>query len=99
MQELVELIKYAAVPASWLAVPVGLWCAIDSWILAPKRAVEAGVPNPPDPTPVRIAYLVMPYLVVAVIVRLITAESLDFSLVLLLLSLGTGVVWLLDVLV
>jgi hypothetical protein len=98
MQELVELIKNLAVPASWMAVPVGLWCAIDSWILAPRRAVEAGVPNPPDPTPVRIAYLVLPYLVVAVIVRLITAESLDFSLVLLLLSVGTGVVWLLDIL-
>ena len=98
MQEIVELIKNVAVPASWLAVPVGLWCAIDSWILAPRRAVEAGVPNPPDPTPVRVAYLLLPYLVVAVIVRLITAESLDFSLVLLLLSLGTGVVWLLDAL-
>ena len=24
-----------AVPLSWLAIPIGLWCAIDSWILAP----------------------------------------------------------------
>ena len=84
-------------PASWLAVPVGLWCAIDSWILAPRRADRRrALPNPPDPPPVRIAYVVLPYLVVAVIVRMITAETLDFSLVLLLLSLGTGVVWLLD---
>jgi signal peptidase I len=96
MQDIIELIKYVAVPASWLAVPIGLWCAIDSWVLAPKRAVAAGVPNPPDPTPVRIAYTLLPYLLVAVIVRLITAESLDFSLVLLLLSAGTGLVWLLD---
>jgi signal peptidase I len=84
------------VPASWLAIPVGLWCAIDSWLLAPKRAIAAGVPNPPDPTPVRIAYMVLPYLMVAVILRLITAEALDFSLVLLLLSAGTGAVWALD---
>jgi signal peptidase I len=49
--------------------------------------------------PVRIAYLVLPYLVVAVIVRMITAEVFDFSLVLLLLSVGTGVVWLVDHLV
>jgi signal peptidase I len=99
MQDLVELLKDVAVPASWLAIPVGLWCLIDSWLLAPRRAVEAGVPNPPDPVPVRIAYAVLPYLVVAVIVRMITAESLDFSLVLLLLSVGTGVVWLIDHLV
>jgi signal peptidase I len=96
MQDLVELLKNVAVPASWLAIPVGLWCLIDSWLLAPKRAAQAGVPNPPDPAPVRIAYAVLPYLVVAVIVRMITAESLDFSLVLLLLSVGTGLVWLMD---
>jgi len=35
-------------------------------------------------------------LVVAVVVRMITAETLDFSLVLLLLSIGTGVVWAID---
>ena len=96
MQDFFELIKNVAVPASWLAVPVGLWCAIDSWLLAPRRAAAAGVPNPPDPVPVRVAYAVLPYLVIAVILRLITAESLDFSLVLLLLSIGTGVVWLID---
>jgi signal peptidase I len=96
MQDLVELLKDVAVPASWLAIPVGLWCLIDSWLLAPRRAVAAGVPNPPDPMPVRIAYAVLPYLVAAVILRMITAESLDFSLVLLLLSLGTGLVWLVD---
>jgi signal peptidase I len=99
MQDLVELLKDVAVPASWLAIPVGLWCLIDSWLLAPRRAIEAGVPNPPDPMPVRVAYAVLPYLVVAVILRMITAESLDFSLVLLLLSVGTGVVWLVDHLV
>src|SRR5688572_14436848 len=26
--------REVAVPLSWLAIPVGLWCAIDSWILA-----------------------------------------------------------------
>src|SRR5687768_9604959 len=96
MQDLVELLKNVAVPASWLAIPVGLWCLIDSWLLAPKRAAAAGVPSPPDPVPVRIACAVLPYLVVAVIVRMITAESLDFSLVLWRLSVGTGLVWLVD---
>jgi signal peptidase I len=96
MQDIIELIKNVAVPLSWLALPLGLWCAIDSWLLAPKRAVEAGVANPPDPAPVRVAYALLPYVLIAVIVRLITAESLDFSLVLLLLSAGTGIVWGLD---
>jgi signal peptidase I len=96
MQDFVDLLKTIAVPASWLAIPVGLWCLIDSWLLAPQRAIAAGVPNPPDPPPVRIAYAVLPYLLVAVILRMITAEALDFSLVLLLLSLATGVVGALD---
>jgi signal peptidase I len=99
MQDLVELIKNLAVPVSWLALPVGLWCAIDSWIFAPRRAIAAGTTTVPDPMPVRVAYAVLPYLIVAVIVRLVTAESLDFSLVLLALSAGTGAVWLIDHLV
>ena len=89
-------LKVIAVPLSWLAIPVGLWCAIDSWIFAPKRAVAAGLQGAPDPVPLRIAYALLPFLVIAIIIRLITAESLDFSLVLLLLSLATGAVWLLD---
>jgi len=96
MHDIIDLLKQVAVPASWLAIPVGLWCAIDSWLLAPRRATDAGTLTVPDPPLVRIAYAVLPWLVVAVILRLITAETLDFSLVLLLLSLGTGIVWGID---
>jgi signal peptidase I len=96
MHDILDLLKQVAVPASWLAIPIGLWCAIDSWLLAPRRAIEAGTLTVPDPPPVRIAYAVLPWLVVAVILRLITAETLDFSLVLALLSLATGIVWLID---
>jgi signal peptidase I len=96
MSDIPDLLKQLAVPASWLAIPVALWCAIDSWLLAPKRAVAAGTAKPPDPPLMRVAYAVLPYLVFGVIVRLITAETLDFSLVLLLLSIGTGIVWLVD---
>jgi signal peptidase I len=91
--------RVIAVPLSWLAAPVGIWCAIDSWILAPRRKIAAGAIEVKDPLPVRAAYAVLPVLVVALIVRMITAETLDFSLVLLLLSLGTGLVWLIDHLV
>src|SRR6187402_1454854 len=99
MHEIIDLLKQVAVPASWLAIPVGLWCAIDSWLLAPRRATDGGSLTVPDPPMVRIAYAVLPWLMVAVILRLITAETLDFSLVLLLLSIGTGIVWLIDHLV
>src|SRR3954453_23965335 len=35
-------VKEVAIPLSWFAAPVGLWCAIDSWFLAPRRAAAAG---------------------------------------------------------
>ena len=99
MHDIVDLLKQVAVPLSWLAIPVGLWCAIDSWLLAPRRAIAAGAVQAPDPPLVRAAYATLPWLVVAVILRMITAESLDFSLVLLVLSLACGVVWGIDHLV
>ncbi len=85
-----------AVPLSWLALPVGLWLGLDSWFLAPRRQIAAGSTEVPDPPLIRAAYFVLPVFVVAVIVRMIRAETLDFSLVLLLLSVATGVVWALD---
>jgi signal peptidase I len=88
-------LKTVAVPLSWLALPVGLWLAIDSWFLSPRRQVAKGVAEA-DPPLIRAAYFVLPALVLAVIVRMISAESLDFSLVLLMLSVVTGLVWLID---
>ncbi len=32
--------KEIAVPLSWFAAPIGLWCAIDSWIFAPRRQIQ-----------------------------------------------------------
>ena len=32
-------IKQIAVPLSWLAPVLGLWLAIDSWLLAPRRQI------------------------------------------------------------
>jgi signal peptidase I len=90
-------LKDIAEPLSYAAVPVGLWCFIDSWFLAPRRHILAGTAQPPEPPALtRIAYLVLPVLLVAIIVRMITAETLDFSLVLFLLSVGTGLVWAID---
>jgi signal peptidase I len=89
-------VKEIAVPLSWFAAPVGLWCAIDSWFLAPRRAAAANFADVKDPPLVRAAYAVLPVLVVAVVVRMISAETLDFSLVLFLLSVATGVIWAVD---
>ena len=88
--------KDIAVPLSWFAAPIGLWCAIDSWFLAPRRVAAAGTADIKDPPLVRAAYAVLPVLVVAVVIRMISAETLDFSLVLFLLSVATGVVWAID---
>jgi len=92
-------VKEISVPLSWVAAPIGLWCAIDSWFFAPRRLAAAGAVAVKDPPLVRAAYAVLPVLVVAVIVRMITAETLDFSLVLLVLSIVTGLLWLIDSLV
>jgi hypothetical protein len=89
-------LKEVSVPLSWVALPVALWCAIDSWLLAPRRKIEAGSLDAPDPPVMRALYAVLPILVIAPIVRMISAESLDFSLVLLLLSVFTGIVWGID---
>ncbi len=91
--------KDIAIPLSWFAAPIGLWCAIDSWIFAPRRQIQKGARDIQDPPVLRAAYALLPVLVVAVIIRLISAETLDFSLVLLLLSVATGLVWLIDHLV
>jgi signal peptidase I len=89
-------LREIALPLAWAALPVGLWCAIDSWLLAPRRQIRAKDPEARDPAVMRFAYTILPALVLAVIVRMISAESLDFSLVLLVLSVATGIVWGID---
>src|SRR6185295_5373408 len=89
-------LREIALPLAWAALPVGLWCAIYSWLLAPRRQIRAKDPEARDPAVMRFAYTILPALVLAVIVRMISAESLDFSLVLLVLSVATGIVWGID---
>jgi hypothetical protein len=71
--------KDIAIPLSWFAAPIGLWCAIDSWIFAPRRQIKMGGHDIKDPPVLRAAYTLLPVLVVAVIIRLISAETLDFT--------------------
>ena len=98
MSDVFAWARDVAEPIAWLAIPVGLLCAIDSWFFAPRRQLAQKNLDAKDPPLLRAAYAVLPVFVVAPIIRMISAEKLDFSLVLLLLSVGTGVVWLLDTL-
>lgn len=84
---------------SWLAIPAAVVCVIDDWFLRPKRQIAAA-PNPArDPPLIAAAYYALPVFVGAAVIRLLVAERLDFSLVLLLIAVITGIIWLLDVLV
>lgn len=84
---------------SWLALPVGLYCVLDDWFLRPRRQIAAAPQAAQDPPLAAAAYYALPVLVAATVIRLLVAERLDFSLVLLLIALVTGLVWGLDVLI
>jgi signal peptidase I len=77
---------------SWLAVPVGLVCIVDDWLLRPRRA-----PGAADSQVLQVLYWLLPVLIGGGVLRLLLAERLDFSAVLLLITVVTGVVWGLDV--
>jgi signal peptidase I len=84
---------------SWLAIPVGLLAVIDDWFLRPHRQLASGAQGgAKDPVLVSIAYGVLPVLIIAAVLRLLLAERLDFSAVLLLITVVTGLIWWIDVL-
>lgn len=89
--------------ASWLAVPVGLVCVVDDWFLRTRRVLAvktvAGAEPPAsavDPGWLRLLYSVLPLLVLCAVVRLLVAERADFSLVLVLITALSGLVWAVD---
>jgi signal peptidase I len=84
---------------SWLAIPAALVCIVDDWFLRPRRQIAAAPEPAGDPPLLALVYYALPVLVIAGVIRLLTAERLDFSLVLLIIAVVTGVFWLLDVLV
>ncbi len=81
---------------SWLAIPVGIVAVVDDWFLRPRRQIAAAPQAASDPALVTLAYRVLPILIGAAVLRLLTAERLDFSGVLLLITVITGVIWWLD---
>ncbi len=85
---------------AWLAVPATLVCVVDDWFLRPRRqlAVPPGRPLR-DPQWLAWLYFVLPALIICGVVEVLGSQDVDFSAVLLEISVVTGSVWLVDVLV
>ncbi len=91
--------------ASWFALPVALVCIVDDWFLRTRRLVAVaptGGTEPPaaavDPGWLRVLYAALPVLILCGVARLLVAERVDFSLVLVLITALSGLVWALDAL-
>src|ERR1700732_4622100 len=81
---------------SWLALPVTAVCVVDDWFLRPRRALSAAQPARDAPL-MTLLYSALPVLIACAVLRLLLAERLDFSAVLLAITVLTGAVWALDV--
>jgi signal peptidase I len=80
---------------SWLALPVGVVCIIDDWLLRPKRRLAAAAAAV-DPPLVSAAYRLLPVLIGVVVLRLFLTEELDFSVLLVVIAAITGFIWAAD---
>jgi signal peptidase I len=81
---------------SWLALPVSLVCIVDDWLLRPRRVIAGGAQAGRDAPLMRVLYGALPVLIACAVLRLLLAERLDFSAVLLAITVLTGLVWALD---
>jgi signal peptidase I len=82
---------------SWLALPAALVCIVDDWFLRPRRLIAAATAAR-DPPLMRFLYSALPVLIGCAVLRLLVAERLDFSAVLLAITVLTGAVWAVDAL-
>ncbi len=80
---------------SWLALPATLVCIVDDWFVRPRRVLAAPAAAR-DPPLMSFLYSALPVLIACAVLRLLVAERLDFSAVLLAITVVTGVVWALD---
>jgi signal peptidase I len=82
---------------AWVAIPAVLIAAVDDWFRRPYRRIALAPQPAPDPALLSVLYLALPLFAAAGIIRLLVAERLDFSSVLLGITVVTGIVWGLDV--
>ena len=83
---------------AWLALPVGLVCVIDDWLLRPQRQMAAAPETAVDPPALALAYRLLPLLVLAVVIRVFVAEQVDLSTILVIISAAAGLTWAVDAL-
>jgi len=81
---------------AWLIIPVGLVCILDDWVFRPRRELAAGAQPPPEPTLTLWCYRALPVLLLALVVRIYAARMVSFSAVLLVISVLSGLIWLID---
>src|SRR5882672_8672944 len=93
---MLQTLKPFIVLLSWLALPVTLVCIVDDWLLRPRRVIASGLQSVRDAPLMRALYGALPVLIACAVLRLLLAERLDFSAVLLAITLLTGLVWALD---
>ena len=79
---------------AWLALPATLIAVVDDWFVRPRRRVANEKAT--EPAVVSVVYYVLPVLLVAAVIRLLSSERLDFSLLLVLVAAVAGLIWLLD---
>jgi len=91
-----QMLMQLIVVLSWVAIPVTLICVVDDWFFRPRRQIAAAPQPAKDPTALSVAYSVLPFLIGAGVLRLLFADRLDFSAVLVLITVVTGLVWWLD---
>ncbi len=84
---------------AWLLIPVAAITLVDDWFLRPRRRLAALPAIAEDPPFLRAAYAALPVLAIAGAIKLLRSERLDFSLVLVLVTVVGGVIWALDALV
>src|SRR5277367_1408335 len=91
-QSLLPLINFLAL----LAMPVTALAILDDWFVRPGRRLRALPDMAPDPAWATTLYYLVPVLIICGIIRLLQSERLDFSLVLVLVTVISGLIWAMD---
>src|SRR5580704_201957 len=84
---------------AWISIPATLIGVVDDWFLRPRRQLALAPQIARDPPFITAIYYALPVLIICGVVGLLSAAELDFSAVLLVISVVTGLIWLIDVLI
>lgn len=93
------IIEFLRPLLSWLAVlalPLAIVCVVDDWFLRSKRLASRPAGAPVDPWWMKIAYGLLPFSVLAVLLQLFMSQRTDFGAVLVSVTAVSGVVWGID---